>query len=201
MGAKSRLALCLLVASGLGSCAGLDIRPVTKPMAPASLPQYKVGDKFVFKVAIVEDRQEVVAVTETTVIIKSSMFGNLTQYKDFGNPESWTGGFTQAYTTRPDRVVSGLFPLKVGNRVAGSGSFTYNSTGTYARTCTVEDQVRVTVPAGSFDAYQIECKMKYTYPSGIDFQIDRIWYAPEINHWVAINRHSRMFVLLSYDKM
>ena len=200
MGKTNRLVLGLLFTSFLAACVSLDIRPVTKSMAPAPLPQYKVGDKFVFKVAILEDEQVVVAVNEKTVTIKSSAFGTLTQYKDFSTPESWTGGFTQAYSARPDQVLSGFFPLKVGNRVSGSGSFTYNSTGTYVRTCIVEDQVRVTVPAGSFDTYQIECEMKYTYPSGTNLEIDRIWYSPEINHWVAINRHARMFVLLSYDK-
>lgn len=169
-------------------------------MAPAPVPQYTVGDKFVFKVAIVEDEQEVLAVDEKTVTIKSPMFGTRTQYKDFSTPENWTGGITQAYSTSPDQVLSGLFPLRVGNRVSGSGTFVYNSRGTYVRTCTVDAQVRVTVPAGSFDTYQIECEMNYAYPSGSEVQSDRIWYSPEINHWVAIIRHGRMFVLLSYDK-
>ena len=196
----NRLILCLLFTGGLAACAGLDIRPVTKPMAPAPVPQYEVGDKFVFKVAIVEDLQEVVAVDEKTVTIISKVFGTLTQYKDFGTPESWTGGITQAYSTTPDEIMSGLFPLKVGNRVTGKGSFTYNSTGTYERTCIVEDQVRVKVPAGDFDTYQIQCDMSYSYPSGTTLDGDRIWYSPKSNHWVAINRHGRMFYLLSYEK-
>ena len=169
-------------------------------MAPAPLPQYKVGDKFVFKVAIVEDIHEVVAVNSKSITIKSKVFGTLTQPKDFGNPENWTGGLTQAYTARQDRDLLGLFPLKVGNRVSGTGEFTYNSTGTYARTCTVDKQVRITVPAGDFDTYQIECVMNYTWPSGTTLESDRIWYAPKINHFVAIIRHGRMFVLLSFDK-
>ena len=158
---------------------------MTKPMVPSPLPTYKVGDKFVSKVAIVKDEQEVVAVNDKTVTIKSSAFGTLTQYRDFSTP---------------DQVLSGLFPLKVGNRVSGTGSFSYNSTGTYERTCVVEDQVRATVPAGSFETYQVVCEMEYSYPSGTSSELDLIWYSPEINHWVAILRHGRMFVLLSYDK-
>ena len=169
-------------------------------MAAAPVPEYKVGDKFVFTVAIVDDAQEVVAVDDKTVTIKSAMFGTRAQYKDFSTPESWTGGITQAYWTRPAQILTGLFPLKIGNRVSGSGAFAYNSRGSYARTCTVDAQVRVTVPAGSFDTYQIECEMKYTYPNGSEAQSDRIWYSPDINHWVAIIRHGRMFVLRSYDK-
>ena len=72
--------------------------------------------------------------------------------------------------------------------------------GTYERTCMVEDQVRVKVPAGDFDTYQIQCDMSYSYPSGSTLDGDRIWYSPKINHWVAINRHGRMFYLLSYEK-
>ncbi len=200
MGETNRLALILLVTSCLAACSALDVRPVTKPMAPAPLPTYKVGDKFVFKVAIVKDEQEVVAVNEKTVTIKSPAFGTLTQYRDFSTPENWTGGYTQVYATRPDQIMSGLFPLKVGNQVSGSGSFTYNSTGTYEQTCIVEDQVRAIVPAGSFDTYEVVCEMNYTYPSGTNSENDRIWYSPEINHWVAIIRHGRMFVFLSYDK-
>lgn len=94
MDKTKRLVLGLLCACGLAACAGLDIRPVTKPMASAPLPQYKVGDKFLFKDAIVEDPLEVVAVNDKTVTIKSPMFGTRTQYKDFSTPESWTGGMT-----------------------------------------------------------------------------------------------------------
>ncbi len=184
----------------LGACTNLNIRPVSRPMAPAPLPQYKVGDKFVFKVAIVEDAHEVVAVNSKSITIKSPVFGTLTQPRDFSNPENRTGGITQAYTARQDQALSGLFPLKVGNRVSGTGSFTYNSKGTYARSCTVDKQVRVTVPAGNFDTYQIECVMNYTVPSGTNLESDRIWYAPKINRWVAIIRHGRMFVLQSYEK-
>ncbi len=200
MGKTIRLAVILLFTSCLAACSALDVRPVAKSMAPAPLPTYKVGDKFVFKVAIVKDEQEVVAVDEKTVTIKSSAFGTLTQYRDFSTPENWTGGYIQAYATRPDQILTGLFPLKVGNRVSGTGSFTYNSTGTYERTCSVEDQVRATVPAGSFDTYEVLCEMEYSYPTGSSSENDRIWYSPEINHWVAIIRHGRMFVLLSYDK-
>ena len=195
-----RTVIYLALTLVLGACTNLNIRPVSRPMAPAPLPQYKVGDKFVFKVAIVEDAHEVVAVNSKSITIKSPVFGTLTQPIDFSNPESWTGGITQAYTARQDQELSGLFPLKVGNRVSGTGTFTYNSTGTYARNCTVDKQVSVTVPAGNFDTYQIECVMKYTWPSGTNLEIDRIWYAPTINHWVAINRHGRMFVLHSYEK-
>lgn len=200
MGKTYRLALILIFTSCLAACSALDVQPVTKPMVPSPLPTYKVGDKFVSKVAIVKDEQEVVAVNDKTVTIKSSAFGTLTQYREFSTPENWTGEYTQAYSTTPDQVLSGLFPLKVGNRVSGTGSFSYNSTGTYERTCIVEDQVRATVPAGSFETYQVVCEMEYSYPSGTSSELDLIWYSPEINHWVAILRHGRMFVLLSYDK-
>ena len=194
----SRLVWGLLLTSGLAACAGVEVGPVANPMTPAPLPQYKVGDRFVFEVAIVKDRQTVVAVDEKKVTIKSSVFGTLTQHKDFGNPESWTGGLTQAYSTTPDKILSGLFPLRVGNRVSGTGSYSYNSKGTYARTCVVQDQVRVTVPAGNFDTYKIQCKMDYIYPNGTSSDKDR--YSPAVNHWVAINRHGRLFVLLSFKK-
>jgi len=131
VGKRNRWAIVLLFTSCLAACSALDVRPVTQSMAPAPLPTYKVGDKFVFKVAIVKDEQEVVAVDDKTVTIKSSAFGTLTQYRDFSTPENWTGGYTQAYSTRPDKILTGLFPLKVGNRVSGTGSFTYNSTRTY----------------------------------------------------------------------
>ncbi len=101
---------------------------------------------------------------------------------------------------RSRQTVFGIFPLKVGNRISGTGTFTYNSTGTFVRTCSVNRQVNLTVPAGNFDAYEVECLMEYEYPSGKNMESDRVWYAPKIGHWVAIDRHGRMFLLESYDK-
>jgi hypothetical protein len=67
----------------------MEVSRVTNPMPPAPLPQYKVGDKFVFDAGVVNDVQTVVSVNETQVTMKSNVFGTLTQYKDFGNPGNW----------------------------------------------------------------------------------------------------------------
>jgi len=178
----------------------MKFRPVADPMPPAPLPQYKVVDKFTFKIITVNDVQEVTAVSGDTITIRSSTFGTLTQSQDFSNPESWTGGLVNAYEATPDGKISGLFPLKAGNQVKGSGAYAYNTQGTYDRVCTVNRQISVTVPAGEFDTFEIECKMDYLTEGYTTLESDIIWYAPKVNHWVAINRHSRLFVLQSYSK-
>ncbi len=69
-------------------------------MAPAPQPQYKVGDKFIFDILSVKDIQEITAVNDRSITIKSSVLGTITQSIDFSNPESWTGDLTQAFTTK-----------------------------------------------------------------------------------------------------
>ena len=126
MGKTVRLGFGVILMSYLASCAGMEVSPVSKSMAPAPLPQYTVGDAFVFDSGIVNDTQTVVAVDERTVTLESNVFGTLTQHRDFGLPESWTGGLTQAYTTTAVTTPSGLFPLKVGNRSNVTGVYIYS---------------------------------------------------------------------------
>ncbi|MBT3886094.1 MAG: hypothetical protein HOF70_15015 [Rhodospirillaceae bacterium] len=138
-----RLGFALLLVGALGACESMNFRPVANLLAPAPLPQYKVGDKFTFKIVTVDDVQEVTAVNGDTVTIKSTTFGTLTQQRDFSNPESWTGGLVNAYKAKPNGKISGLFPLKTGNQVKGAGAYEYNTSGTYDRTCTVNRQISV----------------------------------------------------------
>ena len=96
MSKRIRLGFALLLIGALGACESMKLRPVANPLAPAPLPQYKVGDKFTFKIITVDDVQEVAAVYGDTITINSPAFGTLTQQRDFSNPESWTGGLVNA---------------------------------------------------------------------------------------------------------
>jgi hypothetical protein len=193
--------LVALVAFGLAGCAaGMDSRPVAAAMAPAPAPEYRVGDEFTFKVAVLEDTQRVTAVDGNTATFDSKVFGTLKQPKAFSNPASWTGsGYALAQSVTLSSDMSSLFPLQVGKSVRGTGTGNFGGTQRQvAAQCDVVTSVNVEVPAGRFDTYMVECtfvldanlaNVRYVY-----------WYAPSVGYWVAVNRNGSIHQLLSYKR-
>lgn len=195
------LILSALAALSLNACApGMDSRPVAAAMAPAPAPEYKVGDVFTFKVAVVEDEQRVTAVDGNVATFDSKIFGTLKQPKSFSNPASWTGsGYALPQTVTLTSEMSALFPLQIGKSVRSTGTGTFGGTQrNVAAQCDVVAAVNVVVPAGRFDTYMVECgfildaniaTVRYVY-----------WYAPSVGHWVAVNRNGSIHQLLSYKR-
>lgn len=154
---------------------------------PAGLPDYRVGQSFTFS----DRRTRRVAAVE-------------------GRAVRWSGGSNGSYLAAPNfivpilrregssRVVShrafgrpdDLWPLQVGKSVRFRVARTIApKTGgkpketSYAWACRVSGRNKVTVPAGTFDTYRIEC----TRTSGSRQTADRrvTWYyAPKIGHYV-----------------
>ena len=74
-----------------------------------------------------------------------------------------------------------MFPLKVGNTESwdyegGTGSRTWSGT----RHCEVKEAVRITVPAGSFDTWHVNCTERWWR--------NQFYFSPKLGTTIAIVR-------------
>jgi hypothetical protein len=157
------------------------------PLAP--LPEYGVGDAFTFD----NNRVHAVAAVDGATVTWDAGpdFGYVT-VSDFTLPRrswSWTrgDGKTVSGTTSPDAPPASLWPLKVGNRTAFPSNDTYRdgdgSESSYLQwwKCWVAGTETVSVPAGTFDTFEIICDRQY---DGYWAQRSRWFYAPAVGHYV-----------------
>ncbi len=165
-------------------------------LAPAPLPQYKVGTKFVYSNGTWESVLDVGPEEVTWVnhrgnesIGSADFTYKRRQWKtrdrqgsrEFKQMEFWLGEPT---TT--------LWPLKPGNRTRYNEEGSWSTADGPARrydsywSCEVKGTERVSVAAGDFDTWKITCK-RYSnrFRSTSKTREYRTWYyAPAINHWV-----------------
>jgi hypothetical protein len=154
-------AACALVLVVSGCAGGPDTKPVTAQLPPAELGQYPAGTKWQ---GIDKDGQQV-----TTTLVATD--GNVLQFENssgckwsenagvFAPSLSWkdcdgTSGIQTIQSTEGN-----IWPLKVGNTQSWTltGKDSRGENWTTTRACAVKSTEKVTVPAGSFDAYHIEC--------------------------------------------
>ena len=169
-------------------------------LPPAPIPEYKVGDEFVFGVATVEDTQRVISVSGTEAVFESRIFGTMNQPKAFTIPAKWTGSNlalpNEATITEGD--LSTIFPLQVGktSEARGRGLFGGNRLDVYIR-CEVVSVQNIAVPAGRFDTFLVDCN--YRHANGDIRYV--YWYAPQVGHWVRVIRgNSAAHELKSYKR-
>lgn len=150
-------------------------------LAPAPLPRYRVGQRFTFS----DGSTQTVAAVEP---------GRVTWRDNKGRRSKRALSFVEHWATaRNMRIVEGtgaLWPLEVGR----FDRFRVQRTGKTARkriqehACLVMGSERITVAAGTFDAFRVECK-RYSRKRIAE---RRIWhYAPAINHYVRFERITR----------
>ena len=155
-------------------------------LAPAPLPRYRVGQRFTFS----DGSTQTVAAVEP---------GRVTWRDHKGRRSKRALSFVEHWATaRNMRIVEGtgaLWPLDVGRfdrlrvqRVgkATDGGKTRKRIQEHA--CLVMGSERITVAAGTFDSFRVECK-RYSRKRIAE---RRIWhYAPAINHYVRFERITR----------
>ncbi len=175
-----------------------DAKPLGSALPEVPVPEYRVGDEFLFKVGPIEDMQRVTATDTDTVTYQTRVFGEVRQYKAFANPANWSGGsFAGPMKVSTDRRLDGLFPLRVGNIAKASGMSEFNGIKTqFELTCSVPRQENIAVAAGRFDTIVVNCEFihekgsyNYTY-----------WFAPSVGHWVAVRRAGRYQELAAWKK-
>ena len=156
-------------------------------LAPAPLPRYRVGQQFTFSDGT---RETVTAVENGAVVWRIGKNGNK-KIRSHSFLDSWAPMRRLRVVDRP----TGIWPLEVGSfdRMRTQGSKrSQDGTQQPARirdhACQVMGSERITVSAGTFDAYRIECK-RYGRKRMVE---RRVWhFAPSIDHYVRYDRITR----------
>lgn len=158
-------------------------------LRPAPMPAYGVGDGFAFDNG---RTYTVSAVDETKITWEAGDDYGYATRPNFVLPSlSWwwvrTDGTRASGTAASDAPPDTLWPLKVGNRVAYVSQDTYKEgegkTSSFQQMwkCWVAGTEAVSVPAGSFDTFEVVCDRSY---DGYWSQRSRWFYAPAIGHYV-----------------
>ncbi len=155
-------------------------------LAPAPLPRYRVGQRFTFSDGTSET---VPAVENGKVVWRIGDSGKTVRSHSF--LDGWAPVRQLRVVDRP----TGIWPLEVGSfdRLRTQGSKrTEDGTTQPARirdhACQVMGSERITVAAGTFDAYRVECK-RYGQKRMVE---RRIWhFAPALDHYVRYERITR----------
>ena len=212
---------CLLIAGAAVLTAGCAVRDVEDTLGgwfdsptpgpalgAAMLPHYHVGDSFSYDNGRVET---VVAVDGDRVSWKNDRGFAFTAYYNPILPRlTWESKKRKGKLEDLTAAPSTLWPLEVGKETKFSYSSTVveKETGTrkaygYTFDCRVTDTRAVTVPAGTFDTYRINCYRNQRI-SGRYFGARSWYYAPAIGHFVlredvyrSKNRQSRRVALQS----
>ncbi|WP_200341594.1 hypothetical protein [Rhodovibrio sodomensis] len=167
----------------LSACAQVETSKPTAQMEPAEKTMHPVGTTLVVNDMGEQVTWEKVATNDKGSVWQGSNGCRYTQTNSntfaptvkFENCNGNTG--TQEIQSKS----GSLFPLDVGN--TASWKFTgqdqqYNWTG--ARRCEVQEEVRLTVPAGTYDAYKVSCRD--------DWSARTYYYAPEVAANAAFTR-------------
>jgi len=152
------------------------------------MPRYGVGDSFSYDNGRVET---VVAVDGNVVSWKNDRGFAFTAYSNPIMPRlTWRSQTRESKLDDLTAPPDALWPLKLGNEVKFSYSNTVvekqsGSEKTYDLTfdCRVTGTHEVTVPAGRFDTYRINCYRNQRI-SGRFFGTRNWYYAPSIGHYV-----------------
>lgn len=154
--------------------------------AHAALPDYRVGDTFIYSDRRVETAERIEA---RDVIWRAGNGQRFTRPRNFVVPAvQWSTS-----RTRGRRVVRGehekLWPLEAGRTVRFRSMAEVRSDSEPLRripelwTCTAAGTQRIEVPAGRFDTQQIRCD-RYS-PDTMRVQRRVVWYySPEVGHYV-----------------
>jgi hypothetical protein len=154
--------------------------------AQAALPDYRVGDTFIYSDRRVETALRVEA---RDVVWRAGNGQRFTRPRNFVVPAvEWSTN-----RTRGRRVVRGehekLWPLEAGRTVRFRSMAEVRSDSEPLRripelwTCTAAGSQRIDVPAGRFDTQQIRCD-RYS-PDTMRVQRRVIWYySPDVGHYV-----------------
>ena len=150
-------------------------------------PRYAPGDTYVYS----DGRAETVVRVEDGLVLWRGQSGD--RFESFENvvlpPVSWVSRMHHGLR-RMDVSADVLWPLKKGNTAAFQVRIEMMAQGKPPErtelvenwTCRVDGRATVTVPAGTFDTYKIDCT---AMEIGTNILVERTWYyAPIIRHHV-----------------
>ena len=156
------------------SARAADVKPVSAALAPMPKPALPLGTVVTWRNHRGFDfSHKIVASDEATITLEHSRgcIIIISRHASFigGGRQSlkWTncGRKQNQSGTGSIKVIEGeIWPLKVGQkwRTAYKGSNNAGRSWNYEIACEAKEEVRVSVPAGSFDTYHIFCETEYT---------------------------------------
>ena len=157
----------VLTLGGLETAAAEEIGPVSSPLEPMVKPDLHVGAKKTWQNKKGEERiWTLVAMDETTASFEdgrgcteTTLHDEFTTYMAL----KWDCGDRSGSGTT-ELVKGDPWPLATGKkwRYKHAGRTSKGRKWKGKHTCKVKEEVRVSVPAGEFDTYHIECRTKYT---------------------------------------
>lgn len=160
------------------------------------LPDYIPGTTFIFADGT---RETVLSSTADRVAWKNHEGSEYSGSPDFTRrPQNWQSPRLKVKRTfgeRTDLLFKGptsLWPLREGNKASYMETGVWTDESGAERTyraywsCEVVGRERVSVPAGLFDSYEIECR-RYSVSSSLKSrlrQVDTWFYSPAVGHYV-----------------
>ncbi len=175
------------------SASAADVKPVSAALAPMPKPALPLGTVLTWRHSRgFENSHTIVASDETTITLENNRDCNYT----ISRHASFIGGVRQSLKwancrhggrrssgTGSIKMIEGeIWPLKVGQkwRTEYKGSNNAGRSWSYKTDCEAKEQVRVSVPAGSFDTYHIFCE---TRVSKIDMYISPVLKTNVLYEW------------------
>lgn len=164
----------------------VETQPVSSALAPMEQPGKNVGAVWKYQQGGEIKDSILVAMTETEDTWRESDGCEYTQLGNGFAPSSrWTGCGTSDGTQQVT-VDGSIWPLQVSAEVSYdfSGRNKFGDSWKGTRNCVVKEEVRVTVPAGTFDTFHVVCNDPWR---------SRDWYvSPELGTTVLyVQRHKQ----------
>jgi hypothetical protein len=182
---SKNLSLVGVALAVLAACAPqVETETVTSELAPLEWRTPVVGDTAIWQVGD-EQRTHKVVAGENGVMSGASSDGctwaskyDFSPALEYANCNGYTG----------TQVISGegsLFPMQVGATARWEIKGTNTTNGAYDnfRECTVKGTARVTVPAGTFDTYHVNCQERW--------RVRDFYVSPELQHSVIARNHHK----------
>jgi len=153
----------------IGACAGTPDRAPQVAQASsteislAPIPERKnhVGDKWFYRdIEGEEQSMEIVAISEGMYTIRTTEPCTFSTLLSFAPASSWEGAGCGTSAGQQQVTRKGtIWPMKIGSSVVYDfvGRNVEGKTWSGTRSCTVTEQARVTVPAGTFDTFHVVC--------------------------------------------
>ncbi len=169
----------------------VETKPVAKAMAPAAKPQqYVKGTEVPVKTDGVLGKVTVLDVEGDWANLRTASGTEIFVNVDFTMPPKTIknmNGRNLKLTVKGGDYAN-FWPLKVGNKAAIDYTWEVNGrAGNNTRHCEVLSQENITVEAGNFDTYKVQC-----YEGQGQWYERRTWYyAPSIKNWVKLITEGR----------
>lgn len=163
----------------------VETQPASAELAPMEWRTPLVGDTTVWQVRGGGQQTHQAVSVENGVVSGGSSTGctwkstyDFSPALEYANCNGWTG----------KQVLSGegsLFPMQIGATARWEIDGTNTKNGPYDnfRECTVKGTARVTVPAGTFDTYHVNCQERW--------RVRDYYVSPELQHSVLTRNHHK----------